>query len=169
MLTILALFVYAVAMTAANLTVFATLSSSPHLLPVVTGINAFVLIGLDLALRDWLHTRLSKLQMAGLIAGASALTFLFNPAAHQIATASAISFAAAALVDWAVFSRLAGYWKRRHASNAAGAAVDSLLFPTLAFGGLMPEIVIVQFIMKVAGGSIWAWLLSRRSAGLKAA
>jgi hypothetical protein len=34
----------------------------------------------------------------------------------------------------------------------AGAAVDSLLFPTLAFGVLMPGIVLAQFVAKIAGG-----------------
>lgn len=159
---IIALLSYAAAMMLANLTVFAAVSSSPSLIPLVTGVNALILIGLDLALRDWLHTKLTRIQMGGLIVGASMLTFLFNPAAHQIASASAISFAAAAVADWAVFSRLSGYWNRRHSSNVAGAAVDSLLFPTLAFGSLMPGVVIVQFAMKVVGGAIWTFLLSRR-------
>jgi hypothetical protein len=39
---------------------------------------------------------------------------------------------------------------------------NSLVFPTLAFGALLPHIVLLQFIAKVAGGAIWAWLLSRK-------
>jgi hypothetical protein len=42
----------------------------------------------------------------------------------------------------------------------AGAAVDSLIFPTLAFGALLPHIVALQFVAKVAGGAAWAWMLS---------
>jgi hypothetical protein len=45
--------------------------------------------------------------------------------------------------------------------HVAGAAVDSLLFPTIAFGALMPHIVLAQFVAKVAGGAFWAWLISR--------
>lgn len=126
-------------------------------------INAFVLIGLDLALRDWLHMRLKLWQMGALIASTGLLTYLLNPAAGHIAIASAVAFTAAAVVDWSVFIRLPGSWLRRaNGSNVAGAAVDSLLFPTLAFGVLMPYIVAMQFIAKVAGGAIWAWLLNRK-------
>ena len=47
-------------------------------------------------------------------------------------------------------------------SNVAGAAVDSLIFPTLAFGALMPHIVAMQFAAKVAGGALWTWALRQR-------
>jgi hypothetical protein len=83
----------------------------------------------------------------------------------MIAVASTVAFTAAALVDWAVFARLPGSWLRRsNASNVAGAAVDSLIFPTLAFGALMPQIVLLQFAAKVAGGAVWSYLLRPRRA-----
>ena len=64
---------------------------------------------------------------------------------------------------WLTFARLRGSWLRRaNGSNLAGAAVDSLVFPTLAFGALMPHIVALQFIAKVSGGAIWTWLLSQQ-------
>lgn len=155
---ILALFIYAAAMTLANLSVAA-------FGPKVTPINAFVLIGLDLALRDWLHVRLRPWQMGGLIAFTGLLTFALNPAAGMIAVASSMSFTAAALVDWAAFLKLRGSWLiRANGSNVAGAAVDSLLFPTIAFGALMPHIVAMQFLAKVAGGALWTWVLHRRLA-----
>lgn len=146
---------YAAAMILANLSVAA-------FGPWVSPINAFVLIGLDLALRDWLHVRLRFWQMGALIASTGALTYLLNPAAGQIALASSVAFTAAALVDWGVFMRVPGSWlKRSNTSNVAGAAVDSLVFPTLAFGALMPQIVLAQFAAKVAGGAVWALLLRR--------
>lgn len=150
-----ALFAYAAAMTLANLSV-------AQFGPWVSPINAFVLIGLDLALRDWLHVRLRVWQMGALIVGTGLLTFALNPAADRIAIASSASFLLAALVDWGVFIRLPGTWLRRSmGSNVAGAAVDSLVFPTLAFGVLMPHIVAAQFVAKVAGGALWALLLDR--------
>ena len=153
-----AILAYAAAMIAANLTIAA-------FGPWVSPINAFFLIGLDLALRDWLHVRLKALQMGALIGATGLLTYLLNPAAQTIAIASAVSFAVAAVADWLVFLRMPGTWFRRSASsNVAGAAVDSLIFPTLAFGVLMPQIVLMQFAAKVAGGTVWAWLLSRRQA-----
>jgi uncharacterized PurR-regulated membrane protein YhhQ (DUF165 family) len=155
---IYAIAIYAAAMTLANL---AVAQWGPGIMPLI----AFTLIGLDLALRDWLHVRLKPWQMGALIAAAGLLTYLLNPAAERIAVASAIAFGAAALADWAVFARLPGSWLRRaNGSNVAGAAVDSLLFPTLAFGALMPGVVAAQFVAKVLGGALWAWLLSRRAA-----
>lgn len=158
----IAIAIYAAAMTAANLSVAA-------FGPSITPVNAFVLIGLDLALRDWLHVRLRVWQMAGLIVTTGALTYVLNPAAGQIAIASALAFGAAALVDWTAFALARGSWlKRANFSNVAGAAVDSIVFPTIAFGALMPQIALAQFLAKVAGGAMWTWVISscgkRRSA-----
>lgn len=151
----IAILIYAAAMTLANLSV-ATWG------PWVSPVNAFVLIGLDLALRDWMHFRLRAWQMGALIVATGALTYLLNPAAGMIAVASACAFTAAAAADWATFARLRGTWLfRANGSNVAGAAVDSLIFPTLAFGVLMPHIVALQFVAKVAGGALWAWVLSK--------
>lgn len=147
--------IYAVAMTLANLLV-ATFG------PSITPINAFLLIGLDLALRDWLHLRLKISQMGLLIAGTGLLTYLFNPAAGIIAVASAVAFTSAALVDWVAFAKIKGSWIRKaNGSNVAGAAVDSIIFPTIAFGILMPHIIALQFCAKILGGSLWVWILNR--------
>lgn len=155
MTVIFAVFIYAASMTLANLSI-ATWG------PLVSPINAFVLIGLDLALRDWLHVRVKAWQMGALIASAGALTYALNPAAGMIAVASSAAFTAAALVDWAVFVRMPGSWlARANGSNVAGAAVDSILFPTIAFGALMPGIVLAQFVAKVAGGAFWAYVMHR--------
>lgn len=150
--------VYALAMTLANLSI-------THFGPAVIPLNAFVLIGLDLALRDWLHVRLKVWQMGALIAASGLITYTLNPSAAHIATASACAFAVAALVDWAVFSKMRGTWMMRaNWSNAAGALVDSIVFPAMAFGGLDPLIVAQMFAAKVAGGAMWAWVLQRRMA-----
>lgn len=159
----IAVLIYAAAMTFANLSVAA-------FGPAITPVNAFVLIGLDLSLRDWLHVRLKAWQMLVLIAAAGALTYALNPAAGIIAFASCAAFTAAAVVDWGTFARMRGTWlMRANGSNVAGAAVDSLIFPTLAFGALMPSIVLLQFAAKVAGGAFWAFVLSRRLARSEAA
>jgi uncharacterized PurR-regulated membrane protein YhhQ (DUF165 family) len=150
-----AIAIYAVAMTVANLLV-------AKFGPAVTPINAFVLIGLDLALRDWLNVRLKTQQMGALIAATGFLTYAFNQQAGIIAVASAVAFTVAAVVDWSVFVRTPGLWiKRSNVSNFAGAAVDSLVFPTIAFGALMPEIVALQFLAKVAGGAVWSFAIHK--------
>lgn len=151
-----AVLTYVAAMTLANLSV-------AEFGRVVVPINAFLLIGLDLALRDWLHVRLRPWQMALLIVCSGAVTYGLNPEAGHIATASALAFTAAAAVDWAVFVWLSGTWLvRANASNAAGALVDSIVFPALAFGGVDPSIVAQMFAAKVAGGAAWSYLLRQR-------
>jgi uncharacterized PurR-regulated membrane protein YhhQ (DUF165 family) len=154
----IAIAIYATAMTLANLSIAA-------FGPAVIVFNAFFLIGLDLALRDFLHIRLRPWQMAVLIGVSGLITFALNADAGRIAVASACAFAAAALLDWLVFSVTPGTWVRRaNVSNVAGAAVDSVVFPAIAFGGLDPKIVLTMFAAKVAGGAMWAWLINRWSA-----
>lgn len=160
-----ALALYAVAMTAANLILAGAVSTwGRGAIAIVSPLNAFFLIGLDLALRDWLHVRLSRIEMLVLIAGTGLLTYLLNPAAGHIAVASACAFTAAAMVDWSIFTRLRNrpWLVRSNASNAGGALIDSLVFPTLAFGALMPQVAVLQFLAKTSGGAFWAWALSRR-------
>lgn len=149
----LAISVYAAAMIVANLIV-ALFGAW------VSPINSFFLIGLDLTLRDRLHIVLKPLQMLALIVTTGLLTYLLNPTISKIAIASSVSFMAAALVDWCVFRTVTGSWIRRSLwSNAAGSAVDSMLFPTLAFGVFLPHIVALQFLAKTVGASIWSYLL----------
>jgi len=159
-----AILIYAAAMTVANLTI-------AHFGPWVSPINAFLLIGLDLALRDWLHMRLKAWQMLALIGASGALTYALNPSAQHIVIASAAAFTLAALVDWQAFSRLSGSWLRRSlGSNAFGAVVDTVAFSALAFLILTPTpkpIAVVaviagwQLMAKVLGGTFWAWILAR--------
>jgi len=135
--------------------------------PWFSPINAFVLIGLDLSLRDKLHEHWQNnrllLKMGGLIVVASGVSYLLNPAAGSIALASLVAFAFAMTADTITyhFLRKKSWMIRSNGSNVAGAAVDSITFPTIAFGGLMPEIVALQFIAKLFGGGIWSFLLTK--------
>lgn len=150
-----AIFIYALAMTIANLSI-------SFFGPWVSPINAFLFIGLDLALRDFLHEKINKRQMFMLISASGLITYFLNPSAGIIAIASSASFIISAFVDWAVFYKAKGSWiKRSNVSNVAGSAVDSVVFPTMAFGVLMPEIVVLQFVAKVAGGAFWAHIINK--------
>lgn len=146
---------YVVAMTLANLLV-------AWLGPDVMPLLAFVLIGFDLAVRNRLQLELGRVAMAVLILGAGALTLALNPAAHQIAVASCAAFIAAASAEWLAFSMLPGTWLRRSIGAAlVGAAVDSIVFPWLAFGAFLPVIVAAQFAAKAIGGAVWSTVLRR--------
>lgn len=151
--------IYLAAIVAANLSVAA-------FGPSVTIVNAFWLIGLDLTVRDRLHERWQddglRWKMSLLIATGGAISWLLNRDAGQIALASTVAFVISASLDAAVFALLHGRprWQRINGSNIAGAAADSLLFPTLAFGSFLPLIVFGQFAAKVAGGLIWSLILN---------
>jgi hypothetical protein len=151
--------VYLAAITMANLSVAA-------IGPSVTIINAFRLIGLDLTISDLLHERWQddglRWKMAGLIAIGGAISWLLNRDAGQIAIASTVAFVVSASLDAAVYTALTGRSRmvRINGSNLAGAAADSLIFPTLAFGSLLPLIVLGQFAAKVAGGLLWSVVLA---------
>lgn len=118
--------------------------------------NAFFLIGLDFTTRSrladfWGTTR--WLKMALLIAAGGALSYYLNRNAAQIALASTVSFCAAELVEAISYHALrAQSWANRAPKAALlAAAVDSVLFPTLAFH---------QFV-KLAGATFWTWIVAR--------
>jgi hypothetical protein len=124
---------------------------------------AFCLIGLDLTLRDVMHDRLTRWQLLGVVLAGGLITWAVNPAAAKIAIASATAFSVSALADWLAYSLLRSrpWLVRSNGSNVVGAAVDSVIFPTLAFGGFLPHIVAMQFAAKVGGGAVWSVLLRK--------
>lgn len=130
--------------------------------PSITPFIAFFLIGLDLALRNYLSLVMTKYEMAAMIIGTGLISYGLNPATGMIAIASGLAFTSAAIVDWLTFNTVSGQWiKKNIAGNSAGALVDSIIFPTLAFGELMPLIVISQFIAKVLGGTMWGLIIKK--------
>jgi uncharacterized PurR-regulated membrane protein YhhQ (DUF165 family) len=137
--------------------------------PAATIPVAFVLIALDLTTRDllhdaWQHRRLA-VKMGALIAAGGLISYALNAGAGRIAVASTVAFTAAATVDALAYTaahrlpRLA----RINASNVPSAAVDSALFPTIAFGVFAPLVIAGQFAAKTLGGLVWSLILARRT------
>lgn len=132
-------------------------------------LNAFLFIGLDLTARDKLHDawhgRGLFWKMLALIAAGSGISYLLNKDAGIIALASLVAFAVAGAVDALVYQYLhdkAWMWKV-NGSNVFSALADSMIFPTIAFGGIMPLIMLGQFAAKVSGGFIWSWIIAKVS------
>lgn len=132
--------------------------------PAASIYNAFFLIGLDLVTRDrladfWGTTRWAKMGL--LILAGSALSYAVNRDAAMIAEASAAAFAAAELVEATVYYivRRRRWVERANIAATFGAAVDSLIFPTIAFGGVMWGISFGQFTAKLAGAFLWSLLI----------
>lgn len=158
---------YLAAVVAANLTIAAV--GPIGAIPV-----AFLFVGFDLTARDRLHERWRwegptglALRMGAIILAGGALSFLLNRDAGPIAVASTVAFILSASADALVYGflrerRSTTYYQRINLSNMAGALVDSLVFPTLAFGAFLPAIVLGQFAAKVLGGALWAYVLRPR-------
>lgn len=151
--------VYLVAIVAANLVV-------SIFGPSATVVIAFLFIALDLTTRDALHDAWHGnglvWKMAALIATGSVLSYLLNRNAGPIALASFVAFVAAAGVDTLAYAALGkrAYLVKVNGSNLLSAAVDSVIFPALAFGlPLLWPIVIGQFVAKVVGGFLWSFVL----------
>lgn len=133
--------------------------------PRMAYINAFLFIGLDLTARDKLHEawggRGLIWKMGLLIASGSFLSWIFNQDAGRVAAASFIAFACAGLADALIYQLLKGrdYLVKVNGSNVVSSAVDSLVFPTIAFGGFSVWVTLMQFTAKILGGFIWSLLL----------
>ena len=142
--------------------------------PSMAIVNAFVFIALDLTTRDALHDawrgRGLAWKMGALIAAGSLLSYALNASSGRIALASFVAFAVSACLDALVYWRLAARPQlvKMNGSNLVGAAADSLLFPTLAFGVFLPWVILGQFVAKVAGGALWALVLARRAERVRA-
>jgi len=154
-------FLYLVAIVAANLL-------TVWLGPWVTPINGFVFIGMDITTRDQLHDAWKHKglwwKMALLIGGGSLLSWVLNRNAGRVALASFVAFGASGVTDALVYHALRKWSKfeRVNWSNLASAAVDSVLFPALAFGW-PPDMAIVygQATAKVGGGLFWSLVMLR--------
>jgi hypothetical protein len=151
---------YLAAIVVANLTVAA-------LGPAALYVNAFVLIGLDLSCRDRLHDSWRRQglgwKMGLLILTGSCLSWLLSPTAGRVASSSLVAFALAATGDALVYQLLhqQTYLVRSNGSNVVGAMVDSLAFPTLAFGEFNVVTSMLQFSAKFLGGFLWSLLLNQ--------
>jgi uncharacterized PurR-regulated membrane protein YhhQ (DUF165 family) len=161
MVNISLILIYLVAIIAANLLVV-------QFGPRVAIINAFLFIGLDITTRDYLHEAWRGkhlwLKMLLLIASGSILSYLLNRSAGPIALASFVAFAAAGLADTVIYVVLGERSKmlRINGSNVGAAAVDSLVFPAMAFGfPLLWGIMLGQFVAKVGGGFVWSLLINK--------
>ncbi len=151
---------YLGAIVAANLTI-------AHFGPAAAVLVGFVFIGLNLATRDRLHDlwgRQVARNMGALILAGGLLSWALNAGSGRVALASVLAFALSESADALLYHarRHRPYLERSNTSNLLGAAVDSLAFPVLAFGGFPVAIIAMQFLAKVLGGLVWSLVLHAR-------
>lgn len=130
-----------------------------------TILNAFLFIGLDLTARDklhdaWEHNHLWG-KMLALVLFGSVLSYLLS--ASFVAIASALAFMGAGLVDSVAYHTLRhkSWFIRINGSNVLSGFADSVLFPTIAFGSIIPSVILGQWVAKILGGVMWSWILRR--------
>jgi len=138
-----------------------------HYGPKAAPAIAFVFVAAVLIFRDQfaqLAGRRWQAQVlqAALIAAGALATWLINRDAALIAKASVIAFAASELIEQIAYRLM---WRRPWMEKAPysavlGAAVDSVLFISIAFGFDF-WIVIGQFAAKVGGGFLWATMIDK--------
>lgn len=150
---------YLAAVVAANLL-------ASHYGPSITPYTALGLIGFGLATRDRLADAFGVkrwVRQAALIAAGSLLSYLVNHNAVTIAEASCIAFAASEGVEAVLYfaMRKQTWLERANKSGLVGAAIDSFLFPTIAFHAVLWTTIFGQFTAKTAGCFIFSVLLGR--------
>ena len=151
----LGIFVWLLAIVAANL-------SAANFGIWATPINAFLLVGLEITLRDYLHTKLTHIQLVFMVVVGGVLSFIINKDALNIALGSSLAVTISCYVDYYIFSKSKGTWlSKSNKSNIGSAAVDSVVFPTVAFGVFNISVVLSQFAVKVFGDFIWGYLINR--------
>lgn len=134
-----------------------------HYGPTAAPYIAFGLIGAVLIFRDKFADLVGPrrvLAQSALIAAGALITFLLNQDAASIAKASVIAFAASEAVEGTIYylNRNRPWLERAPLSAVFGAAVDSVLFISIAFGFSF-QIAFLQFVAKVAGAYVWALVI----------
>lgn len=108
----------------------------PCLVPVWPGVDApsgVLMVGVALVARDWLQEVAGSRAVLMAVALGCCLSVAVAPPA--LALASVAAFALANMFDWAAYTALRGYGRAIAvgASQVAGAALDSLVFLSIAF------------------------------------
>lgn len=150
--------IYLSAIVAANLTI-------NHFGPGATPYVAFILIGLDMTMRDSLHAKWQGknlwVKMLLLILIGSLVSAAFG--SGRIAIASFAAFLSAGVVDAIIYQILGkrSHMVKANGSNVASALVDSGVFVAVAFG-FMPGIILMQWAAKVIGGYVWTLVIRKK-------
>lgn len=134
--------------------------------PSITPYTALGLVGFGLIARDRLADAFGASrwrQQAALIATGSLLSILVNHNSAAIAVASCVAFTASETAEGLLYflMRRQRWLERATRSGVAGAAIDSFLFPTIAFGTVLWSTIFAQFTAKTAGCLIFALILGR--------
>lgn len=160
--TLLLILSYLFAIVVSNLSVYSFGTTAL----IFTGL---ILIPFDLTSRDVLHEvwkeNCLKTKMFFLIVSGSLISFIINPASVNISIASAVAFFIAGTIDFVIYSSMIRSSKsiKMNCSNICSSIFDSIVFQLIAFGSIDLKILASQSILKIAGGFLWVFALTRYS------
>lgn len=125
--------------------------------------TSWVLIPLDLVLRDLLHDAWKSesnflLRMSLLVMSASVMSYLINSGAGPVALASFLAFSAAGIAATIVYQVLLNKPRlvKMNVANAISSVIDSIVFPVVAFNGFNLALSSTQAASKFLGGLVWS-------------
>lgn len=152
-MTAIIIFIYLAAAVGANLTVTAFGEHGAYL-------TAFLIIPLDLIIRDILHEKWSEkiwLRMGLLIATGSALSAIVVWDSRIVAVASFAAFAAGGLTNTFAYQKLISKPRllKMNASNLPAAFIDSIVFAGILFE-FDGAFIVAQTAIKFVGGIMWS-------------
>lgn len=120
--------------------------------PAITPLNALFLISADIVIRDRLQYKygFSTSVMCCVIAGG--ITIALQHDSGMIAVASMVSVILSGIASAISFRFKSGsFYSKSVPASVVAAAVDSIAFPLIAFGSVMPLITVAQFSAKTLG------------------
>jgi len=127
--------------------------------------TALLLIPFDFVMRCMFHEQWKGIELiaklGALVAVSSAITYLINQDAKNIALASVGGFISAQIVA-GIFYQLTikkSYFIKVNGSDAVGIILDSIVFQMIAFGFITYEITLSQTLLKIIGGFFWYWVI----------
>lgn len=120
-----------------------------------TPINALVIISADMVIRDKIQHNFGfwYSMLACFVAGIA--TVIIDPSAGMIAVASVSSVILAGTGSAITFKLKRGdFYSKSIPANTVSAAIDSIVFPMIAFGSVMIDVSLAQFAAKTVGAFI---------------
>lgn len=130
--------------------------------PAITPINALFLIAGDMVLRDRIQYESGVAWSISACVIAGLATIAIAPGSEMIAVASALSVMLAGSASALAFKlKSGGFFSKAMPANISAAAVDSLAFPLIAFGSIMPGVTLAQFAAKTIGATIILMIIKR--------
>lgn len=132
--------------------------------------SSFFLIPFDFVSRCLLQEKWKGLKLiinlACLTIAAGLITYLINSKTKNIAIASVVGFAVAQTLSsiWYQYykNKASSWFFKVNGSDLIAIVADSIIFQSIAFHTLIPQVTIGQVVIKFLGGLLWYLILFKK-------